>query len=219
MTKENLNAIRLAGSELGQNRHACAFFNGDDEAYRVLEPFICDGFDCGHKAVHLIKPGQRENHMHRLRCVGVDTVLAEQTGQLEVQTALEAYLPNGRFDQGRLLQKFEGLASGNAEGPFPLSRIVCNMDWAADADVPKLDLIEFESRINEVWSKHDDVVICVYDLAKFSGETIIAILRTHPLAIVGGVLHANPFYIPPAEFLKELGTGHMAGEELLDATG
>lgn len=30
------------------------------------------------------------------------------------------------------------------------------------------------------------------------------ILRTHPMAIVGGVLRENPFFVPPEEFLREL---------------
>ena len=30
------------------------------------------------------------------------------------------------------------------------------------------------------------------------------ILRTHPMAILGGVLQRNPFFVPPAEFLAEL---------------
>jgi hypothetical protein len=30
------------------------------------------------------------------------------------------------------------------------------------------------------------------------------ILRTHPMVIVGGVLQANPFFVPPDVFLREL---------------
>ena len=30
------------------------------------------------------------------------------------------------------------------------------------------------------------------------------ILRTHPMAIVGGVLQVNPYWVPPDEFLREL---------------
>ena len=30
------------------------------------------------------------------------------------------------------------------------------------------------------------------------------ILRTHPMVIIGGVLQANPFWVPPDEFLLEL---------------
>lgn len=30
------------------------------------------------------------------------------------------------------------------------------------------------------------------------------ILRTHPMVIIGGVLQENPFFVAPAEFLREL---------------
>lgn len=49
-----------------------------------------------------------------------------------------------------------------------------------------------------------DAVICVYDLAKFGGDTVVDIMRTHPMIIIGGILQHNPFFIPPEEFLREL---------------
>ena len=30
------------------------------------------------------------------------------------------------------------------------------------------------------------------------------IMRTHPMVIIGGVLQANPFWVSPDEFLREL---------------
>jgi len=30
------------------------------------------------------------------------------------------------------------------------------------------------------------------------------ILRTHPMAIIGGILQENPYFVPPDEFLAEL---------------
>ena len=32
-----------------ENQHICAFFNGMDEHYRVLQSFIKDGFDRGER--------------------------------------------------------------------------------------------------------------------------------------------------------------------------
>jgi hypothetical protein len=29
-------------------------------------------------------------------------------------------------------------------------------------------------------------------------------MRTHPMIIIGGILQANPFFVPPDEFLREL---------------
>jgi len=41
------------------------------------------------------------------------------------------------------------------------------MDWAVKDRTYVNDVIEFESRVNEVWRRHDDEVICSYHLGKF----------------------------------------------------
>ena len=195
--------ISLAGSQLRQTRHVCAFFNNDEEEYRVLLPFIKEGLECGDKAVHVLNPEQSHDHLRRLTGIGIDPVVAQQSGQLELRTNTEVYLPDGRFDQDRMLQVFEQLASGNAKGGFPLSRICCRMDWAV-ADRSRVDdVIEFESRVNDVWLRHDDAVICTYHLGRFGGDAVIDIMRTHPMIIIGGILQENPFFVPPQEFLGE----------------
>src|SRR5579863_2191125 len=124
--------ISFAGSQLTETRHVCAFFNSDDEEYRVLLPFIKDGFQCGHKAVHVVNPGQHQDHLQRLRDAGIDTAAAEKCGQFELLTNSEAYLRDGHFDQDRMLEVFEHIASGDAHNKFPLSRICCRMDWSAE---------------------------------------------------------------------------------------
>jgi len=78
------------------------------------------------------------------------------------------------------------------------------MEWASRNPCCIHDLIEFEARVNDVWCRHDDTVICVYDLAKFSGDIVMDVMRTHPMIIVGGILQQNPFFVPPQEFLQEL---------------
>ena len=195
--------IRFAGSQLIESRHVCAFFHNADEEYRVLLPFIKDGFECGDKAVHVVSPNRRGDHLKRLAAAGIDPTADDQSGQLELRTSTETYLQDGRFDQDRMLEAFEQLAGGNAKGGFPLSRIVCQMDWVVEGHSHVDDVIEFESRVNDVWRRHDDAVICVYDLAKFGGETVIDIMRTHPMVVIGGSLQQNPFFVPPEEFLSE----------------
>src|SRR5271170_1337326 len=137
--------ISLAGSQLGETRHVCAFFNNDEEEYRILLPFIKDGLKSGDKAVHVLNPEQRQDHLQRLTDAGINPAVAQQSGQLELRTNTEVYLPDGRFDQDRMLEVFEQLASGNAKGGFPLSRICCRMDWAVAGRSHVDDVIEFES--------------------------------------------------------------------------
>ena len=202
--KKTTAPIPFAGSELGPARHVCAFFNSDDEEYRVLLPFIRDGFERGDKAVHVVNPDQRHDHLQRLAAVGIDLAAAEESGQLELRINTETYLRDGRFDPDRMIEMFEGLASGTARGAYPLSRIVCHMEWAVENGSHVDTLVEFESRVNEVWQRHDDAVICTYNLTKFGAETVIDIMRTHPMIIIGGILQQNPFFVPPEQFLREL---------------
>jgi DcmR-like sensory protein len=196
--------IPFGGFPLGKSRHVCAFFNSDDEEYRVLLPFIKAGFECGDKAVHVIQPDHRRDHVRRLADAGIDSVAAQQSGQLEIRSSSETYLRDGRFDKERMLAVFEEMASRDAKGRFPVSRIVCHMDWVVERPSQLDALVEFESRVNDVWARHEDAVICVYDLAKFGGAAVLDMVRTHPLVVIGGVLQHNPFFVPPDEFLREL---------------
>jgi hypothetical protein len=202
--------ISFAGSQLAETRHVCAFFHSEEEEYRVLLPFIKEGFECGHKAVHVVNPDQRSEHLRRLAAAGIDSAAAERNGQFDLRINREIYLQDGSFDQDRMLHAFKQIASGKAAGGFPLSRIVCRMDWAAEGKSHIHDLIEFESRVNDVWEHHDDAVICTYYLGKFGGDTVIDIMRTHPMIIIGGILQRNPFFVPPGEFLREF-RGRQAG--------
>ena len=201
--KKTTAPIPFAGSQLDQTRHVCAFFNSTDEEYRVLLPFIKDGLQCGHKAIHVVNPDQRQDHLQRLAEAGIDLAAAQQSGQLELRVNTDVYLPHGRFDQDRMIEAFEQLASGNSAARYPLSRICCRMDWAVKHRSHVDDVIEFESRVNDVWRRHEDAVICSYHLGQFRGDEVIDIMRTHPMVIIGGILQQNPFYIPPDEFLGE----------------
>ena len=85
-----------------------------------------------------------------------------------------------------------------------MTRLWANMEWALE-DVPGVDkIVEYETKLNHVLPKYDDVVVCTYDPNKFSAATVMDILRTHPHVIVGGVLQQNPFFVPPDQFLAEL---------------
>ena len=188
----------------GQYRHICAFFNSFDEHYRVLRPFIKDGFDRGEKAFHLIDPERREEHFRRLSEAGIDVQETTGTGQLEVRPWQDGPLHGDRFDQDTWLAAFEQvLQSGPAAG-YAQTRFLAQMEWAL-VDLPGIDdLIEFETRVNYVMPQYTDPVICAYDLAKFGASVVIDALRTHPAVIIGGLLQENPFFISPDQLLVEL---------------
>jgi hypothetical protein len=104
------------------------------------------------------------------------------------------------------------LREGKQQG-FGLTRLWANMEWALE-DLPGVhDIVEYETRLNYVLPKFNDVVVCTYDLTRFGASVAMDILRTHPQVIVGGTLQQNPFFMPPDAFLEELrGRGSAARE-------
>jgi DcmR-like sensory protein len=209
---EERKPVRLAGRELDGRCHACAFFHNREEEYRLLLPFVKEGFERGEKAFQLVDPGHRRERLQRLKKAGIDVDRATRTGQLELRTWDEAQFRTGRFDQNAMLALIEeALASGKAGG-YGLTRFWANMEWALESIPGVEELVEFETRVNYILTKYDDPVVCTYDLNKFGALVVIEILRTHPMAIVGGILQENPFYVPPDQLLRELRerTGQMA---------
>ncbi len=150
--------VRLAGAVLGRARHVCAFFNSKDEEYRVLLPFIKEGFDHGDRGFHIIKDDHRPLHRRRLQDAGIDVAAAERSGQLEVRRWEDAYLREGRFDQDRMLALIEEVLQAGTAAGYPLTRLVANMEWALEDRPGVDDIVEYETRLNYVLPKYDDAV-------------------------------------------------------------
>jgi hypothetical protein len=198
------HSVEFAGGALGRQRHICAFFNSLDEQHRVLRSFFKDGLERGEKIFHLVDPDLREEHVKRLVEAGINVQQAMGSGQLEVRRWQDAYMREDRFDQDAMLALIEEVLQSGAADGYPLTRLLAHMEWAL-LDKPGVgDLLEYETRLNYVIPKYDDIVICAYDLSKFGASVVMDVLRTHPVVIVGGTLQENPFFIPPDKLLLEI---------------
>jgi len=197
--------IKIGQSEFRCPCHACAFFNSRDEEYELLLPFSKSGAEAGERLFQVVDKTHVVERRKRLAETGIDVAGAESKGQLEIRPWENAYLRGNRFDQDAMLELIqEVLEDGRSRG-FPLTRLWANMEWALD-DLPGVhDIVEYETRLNHFLPNYNDVVVCTYDLSKFSAPVVMDIMRTHPQVIVNGLLQENPFYVPPDQFLAELG--------------
>src|SRR5437870_12540361 len=149
-----LAEVRLAGSPLQSYRHVCAFFRSPDEFYTVLLPFIKEGFDRRERALHIVDPKLRAEHIRRLEGIGIDTAAAEASQQLELRVWEEAYLRGGHFVPDAMLTLLEErLSAGQTEG-FPLTRLVATVEWALQDRPGVDDLVEYEARVNYLAASH-----------------------------------------------------------------
>lgn len=206
-TVEKPRPIRLAGSQLGDRAHICAFFNNPDEEYEVLTPFIKDGLELGEKAVHTVDPRRRSKHLKRLKSSGIDIEEAIRNGQFELRDWTNTHLRCSECNLSNTLALFQQVATDARQDGFPLVRFVTHMEWALETEMDVNDLLAYEARANDIWIRLDgpvNPVICTYDLNRFSGDVIVDVMRTHPMVIIGGILQENPFFVDPEEFLIQL---------------
>lgn len=192
--------IPFAGGVLDRYRHVCAFVNSREEEDELLEPFVRDGFASGDTMLYVVDPRNRANVVSRLRHAGFDMPRLLARHQCEVRTWQETYLRQGFFDRDRTLDLLDEVFGVS---PKPRVRLIADMGWAAEANVGDA-LLEYEAQANAVQPKYEHVAICVYDTARFGADVLIDVLRTHPVALIGGVLQANPFFMPLPEYLTEL---------------
>jgi hypothetical protein len=196
-------SFRLAGATRQCPCHACAFFTSKREEYRVMLPFMAEGFAAGDKLVNIIDGRHRDERLAELRSAGIDVEFAERSGQLELLPWEQAHIVEGRFDQDRMLTDLDRQAARSDDRYSPM-RLWSNMEWALEGFPGAEDIVEYEARFNYIWPKTNNVYVCVFDAKRFSAESMMQMMRTHPFVIIDGIMVENELYVPPDEFLRDI---------------
>jgi hypothetical protein len=188
----------LLQGQLRNHFHACAFVAGPAEERFVIEPFLTEGMRRGEKAVYIVDPQRREDHETRLASA------APSPDLLDVLTWNEAHLKGGSFDQQRMMISLDQMIRDHAASGRPPMRVVGQMGWIQSSPPGIEQLVAYEATVNEVLNRGRTPTVCVYDVRKLSGALMMDLLRAHPLTVMNGVLHENPFYTPAEQLLGEL---------------
>lgn len=191
-------ASTLAQAQLRNHFHACAFVTSPSEERDVIEPFFVEGMRRGEKAVYIVDPERRSHHEERL------AACAPSRDLLEVTTWNDAHLNGGTFNQDRMMAALDELICGHAATGRPPMRLVGQMGWVFSSPPGIEQLVAYEANVNEVLNRGKTPTVCVYDVRRLSGSMMMDLLRAHPLTVMNGVLHENPFYTPAEELLREL---------------
>jgi hypothetical protein len=200
--------VTLASSMQDCPCHVCAFFSGKEEEYRVMLPFMAEGFEAGDKLLHILDKDERSARLARLRGAGIDVESAQRSGQLELRPWEQAHTIGGRFDMVAMLELHQRHLAADTR-PGRTTRMWSNQEWFLEQGLPSADdLLEYEARFNYIWPKFNNVYVCVYDAQRFSAGIMMQMLRTHPFVIIDGVMHENSFYVPPDQLLSEIGREH-----------
>ena len=191
-------ATALANARFRDHYHACAFVNGPGEERDAIDPFLVEGMRRGNKAVYIVDPAHREEHERRL------AASAPSSDLLEVTSWNDAHLKGGAFDRDRMMAALDAMIHEHAATARPPMHLVGQMGWVF-SNPPGIDqLVEYEASVNELLNRGRTPTVCVYDVRRLSGSMMMDLLRAHPLTVMNGVVHENPFYTPADEMLRDI---------------
>jgi hypothetical protein len=186
--------------DLQPGSHVCAFYRGDADRDRLLNGYLGAGLTAGDKCICIVDSLHTQKRLKMPAGGRGGTGLP--SGQLDIHLPESTYLAGGRFTAGDMLMFWtEAILRAGIEG-YSFCRLVGEMTWAL-RDAPGVEhLVSYESELNRVTSSYPVVVLCLYDLDRFSGEVVVNIVKTHPQVLIQGILVENPYYLGPDEFLR-----------------
>ena len=118
-------------------------------------------------------------------------------------SARELYYPDGEFSPWAMDDGLNGFyEKSQSHGPRNI-RATAEMVWALEAVPGAEHLMAYESRLNYFIPGKPWISICLYNVTKFDGKTIMQVLQTHPYTISRGVVTENPYYLDPDQWLAD----------------
>jgi hypothetical protein len=185
---------------LAPGSHVCAFYRGDADRDRLLTGYLGAGLAAGDKCICVVDSAYTARRLESLSRSCGDP--GPGGAQMDIHLPESTYLAGGEFTTSHMLSFWtENMNKAEIQG-YSFYRLAGEMTWAL-RDVPGVEhLIGYESELNRVTPSYPVIVLCLYDLDRFSGEIVVNVVKTHPQVLVQGILVENPYYIGPDEFLK-----------------
>jgi len=190
--------LGISGLSVETGSHICAFYSGDAERDEILIPFLQEAVRVGDRCVCLVDLAEIETVLKALDLENATEL--ESTG-LELMTSFQTYLADGPFDADTMLGFWVKIFEDAKARGWSFVRIISEMSWLMRDLSGVDDYVVYEAKYNLISRPHPQVTICMYDLKVFGAKLLITILKTHPQVLVDGVIHENPYYMEPEEFL------------------
>jgi len=180
--------------------HMCLIYSHESERRKIIGKFLESGLLAGEKVAYFTDTLKPEEVREWLRNMGIE--LSEADG-FSVTEAQATYCASGEFVPENMLSKLREFYQQATQDGYANARVSGEMSWALKGIPGSNRLMEYEALVNDVLVQHPVTAICQYDASRFSGATILDVLKVHPMMVVHGQIVQNPFYMKPQDFLQD----------------
>lgn len=176
--------------------HLCSLWT-DPATDRVTARAFLRGSDDGEASLAILDPSRDADPA----AAAVGDML--RTDHIDLFSTDQVHVDGGVFDPDRM-RRFWSTQSDKARdhGRRHL-RAVAEMAWAI-RELPGTDEAPgFESSLNPHFATIPASVICQYGSTRFGRETLLAMVLSHPMVVIGETVFRNPFHVGHDRFSQE----------------
>lgn len=181
--------------------HMVSVYRTEAEQFASTVPFILGGLDRDEKVVYLLE-GHTKDEIIESVMKARDVQWALDAHRIEFLSADETYLKGGAFDPGRMISLLDSAEHSALADGFSGLRGAGEMTWYSPNKPGAGSLMEYEARLNQRYPKSTMNLLCQYEESAFDASLLLDAVKTHPKVVMRGEVCANPYYIPPEEFLS-----------------
>src|ERR1700719_1426321 len=162
--------------------HFCLFYETLTDLLEPLVLYCKAGLESQEFCLWVVAaPLTEEDATHALKQAVPDLDRYLDDHSIEIASAHDFYLQNGRFDLKKVTDGLnDKLARASARG-YAGVRVTGDSAWLEKRDWK--DFCEFEDSINQFIANQRLTVLCTYQLAAFGPDDILDVVRTHQLAV------------------------------------
>ncbi|QEN04057.1 hypothetical protein EW093_04845 [Thiospirochaeta perfilievii] len=185
-----------------EGTHMCLVFTDENERVESLLKFLLSGL-LGRERSSCFSENITEDELYKF-FKDNNILYKEERDQnkISLSPTNKVYFPNGAFEPEKMLGLLKGFFIESMDLGFSSCRVIGEMEPLVES-IPGGDrLLEYESKVTLLVREYPITCICQYDANRFSGSTIMDVLKVHPKMVVNGSVVHNPFYIEPEEFFK-----------------
>jgi hypothetical protein len=200
------HSITVGSRSLKGVHHICCFYDSSAQLESVFLPYLEEGLQQGEHVLCIFPEGQHTNLRTKLEDRGMDST--QSSDQLQILTEDETYLAGGSFAKQRMAGVLKDFLEKAKNSSRPAVRTLGEMSWAL-RNLPGTDeLAEYECMVNALCTTYGCTLACAYDINKFHARVLADAFATHSHIVLNGVIHENPHYMPPEEFLSHVAHRH-----------
>jgi hypothetical protein len=189
------------GPGFAPGQHVCALYPTLADRNDVLSPFLREGLSSGDKCLCVLENAADSESVLAALSAHVDLAPFLARRQLDVSWSAEVFLRGDRFSTDMVIEFWDHAVGEALSSEFSIARAAGEMTWALRMLHDIEDLVVFESQFNRFLPRYPQMFLCLYEVGRFSDETLANVLKTHPQVLLGNMIVDNPYYIEPDEFL------------------